>query len=335
MNALIVNSANNWSIEHVPKPIPEMNELLIKVVACGICGTDLHTIQGSNPTVNFPITPGHEFGGIVEMVGSASSKFKIGNRVVVNPARSCGQCEFCDSGRENLCPLKGGYGAKFPGGFEEFVCVLESSCELVSEHLGWKMALLAEPLACVLTGLKKLQNLENKDVLVVGGGPIGALFCYVLENMCGSVTLVEPVKERRDLISKVLSYVKVKENINLLHQKWDVVIEATGIAKVIEDSFNFVQSGGQFLIMGVTKPSDKVSFAPSVINRWEISILGSFSINDTFSDAIRILSKSSRNLDLFITDVITLDNFENALEKVKNKAEMKILIKCSEEFAYE
>lgn len=331
MRALLVKSANDWAIADLPQPIAGEGEVVLSIVASGICGTDLHTLSGSNTAVKFPITPGHEFGGVVASVGNRSSIFKIGDRVVVNPSRTCENCKFCLNGRSNLCPSKGGYGTKYPGGFSNFVAVQEKSCVLIPESMSWKTALLAEPLACVLTGLTKLQDVAGKDVLIIGGGPIGALFAYALKNFTSQITVVEPVEERRTLISHLgIKLVMDPQDIPADH-KWDVVIDATGNAHVMQDSLRLVESGGIFLIMGVAKPDDQILISPQMVNRWEFSIVGSFSINNTFEDAVELLSAAGDNLEILVTDIFELEVFEEALKAMRKKSAMKILVKCSEE----
>jgi len=333
MRALVVTSANEWAMADLPRPKAGADEVVISVVASGICGTDLHTLSGSNTTVKFPITPGHEFGGVVVTTGSNSSAFKTGDRVVVNPSRSCGNCNFCLRGKNNLCPKKGGYGAKYPGGFSNFVAVQEKSCSLIPESMSWKTALLVEPLACVLTGLAKLRNIEGKNVLIIGGGPIGALFAYALKNITSQITVAEPVEERRILISR-LGIKNVIDPQQIPPQgKWDIVVDATGNSQVMQDSLRMVESGGTFLIMGVAKADDQILVSPQMINRWEISIVGSFSINGTFGDAVKVLSAAGNELEILVTDIFDLEVFEDALKAMRNKSAMKILVKCSDEFS--
>ncbi len=331
MRALLVRSANEWEITEIPEPIAQLSEVVIAVAASGICGTDLHTLHGSNTSVKYPITPGHEFGGVVVSVGEEVSHLKIGDRVVVNPSRTCGTCKFCLNGKDNLCALKGGYGAKFPGGFSAFVAVQEFSCVRIPESLGWKIALLAEPMACVLTGIKKLGDCRKKSVLVIGGGPIGALMAYALRDIALSITVVEPVPARRALISRLGIPEVIDPQDLLIDRKWDIVIDATGSVQVMQDSLHLVESGGSFLIMGVAKPGEKISISPQLINRWEISILGSFSINGTFAEAVDLLTKSGEELGMLVTEVFNLNDFDKALIAMNDKSTMKILVSCSKE----
>lgn len=331
MRALLVQSANDWVIADAPKPVAHEDEVVISVVASGICGTDLHTLSGSNTAVIFPIIPGHEFGGIVVSIGSGATTFAVGDRVVVNPSRTCENCKFCISEKSNLCPTKGGYGTKYPGGFSNFVAIQEKSCVLVPSSMSWKTALLAEPLACVLTGMVKLTDVKGKRVLVIGGGPIGGLFAYVLMKFTSDVTVIEPVKERRNLISRLGIRSVLDPKDLLANDKWDIVIDATGSAAVMQDSVKFVENGGIFLIMGVAKPDDQILISPQMLNRWEISIMGSFSINNTFAEAVQLLSTTDDDLEILVTDIYKLESFEEALQAMKRKSAMKILVTCSEE----
>lgn len=331
MRSLIVKSANDWIVTELPAPVAEEDEVVIAISASGICGTDIHTLRGTNTSVNYPITPGHEFGGVVVSFGKAIKKLKIGDRVVVNPSRTCGHCKFCLGNKNNLCPTKGGYGAKYPGGFREFVAIKEDSCALIPENMSWKTALLAEPMACVLTGLKKIPDCQFKNILVVGGGPIGALMAWALLQQSTNITVIEPVESRRILISQLgISHVLNPDQLPI-DVKWDVVIDATGNSSVIQKSLELVESGGTFLIMGVTNPKDQITFSPQFINRWEITITGSFSINDTFQNAIDLLSKSNGSLELLITNVFDLNNFKLAIEAMSKQTTMKILVTCSGE----
>lgn len=327
MRALRLTAPNQWSIEDVPEPQPADDEVLIRVAGCGVCGTDLHTLAGGNPLVRFPVIPGHEFGGTVTATGADVGWLEVGDRVVVDPSRSCEHCEHCLAGRRNLCPNKGGYGSRFPGGFAALSAVRAASCVKIPTGMAWEVALLAEPLSCVLHGMDRLGDAAGNDAIVVGAGPIGLLSALVLRHVGTEVAVVERSSSRRAMAEK-LGFNVVGETVRELG--WSdaaVVVDATGVPQAIEEAFTMLRRGGTLLLMGVAKPGSVISLDPHRLNWQELAVLGSTAVNATFGRAVDMLQRLGDQTEPIVTHNVRLDDFDQALDLVRSQAALKVLVR--------
>ena len=327
MRALQLTAPDEWHIGDVPVPVAAANEVVIDVAGCGLCGTDLHTLSGANALVRFPAIPGHEFGGTVTSVGEEVSWLQVGDRVAVDPSRSDEHCEFCLTGRPNLCPEKGGYGSRFPGGFAEKAAVRAINCVKIPHDMPWDVALLAEPLACVLHGVDRLRDAVGRDSVVFGAGPIGLLVALVLRHMGTNVAIIERSAMRRGVAQK-LGFGMVAASIGELPRVgFPVVVDATGVPAAIEDGFNTVGRGGSMLFMGVAQPGSAITIDPYRVNWQELTIVGSMAINHTFGRSVEMLGQIGDQARQLVSADVPLDDFGQALELMRSKSALKILVR--------
>ncbi|GGF18322.1 alcohol dehydrogenase catalytic domain-containing protein [Subtercola lobariae] len=331
MRALQLTGPDQWHIDDVPEPVPAPDEVVIDIAGCGICGTDLHTLSGGNALVRFPAIPGHEFGGTVTSVGANVTWLQIGDRIVVDPSRSDEHCDLCRSGHQNLCPEKGGYGSRYPGGFAEKAAVRGTNCVAIPDDMPWEVALLAEPLACVLHGVDRLGNAVGRDAVVFGAGPIGLLVAIVLRQKGTQVAIVERSELRRNVARKLGFDVVVDAASTLPNLTYTVAVDATGVPAAIEAAFSTVARGGSMLFMGVAKQGSSISIDPYRINWQELTIVGSMAINHTFGTAVELLARIQDEVRQLVTHEVPLEDFEQALELVRSQGALKILVRPSAE----
>ncbi|HET8523326.1 MAG TPA: alcohol dehydrogenase catalytic domain-containing protein, partial [Thermomicrobiales bacterium] len=174
MRAVIVEKPGVIRIEEASDPEVGPKDVLVKVAACGICGTDLHIIDGEFPPTTYPIIPGHEFGGTVVAIGDEVIGVKPGDRVGVDPTLNCGECYFCQRGQGNLCERWNAVGVgHHPGGFAEYVAVPERSVYPLPSTMPFKAAALIEPVSCVVHGMHLLQPKPGDSYVIYGAGPMG------------------------------------------------------------------------------------------------------------------------------------------------------------------
>ncbi|MFC0531418.1 alcohol dehydrogenase catalytic domain-containing protein [Phytohabitans kaempferiae] len=327
MRALVLNGIQDWSIQEVPEPQARADEVILEVAGCGMCGTDLHTLTGGNKLVRFPAVPGHEFGGTVLSVGREVDWLRAGQRVVVDPSYSCGHCAQCQAGRGNLCPDKGGYGSRFPGGFAQRVAVRARSCVPVPDDLEWNVALLAEPLACVLHGVDRLGATVGRDAIVFGAGPIGLLTAILLRRQGSQVSIVESSDFRRAVVARHGFDAVARVPEELPEPSADVTVDATGVPAAIESAFAATRRGGSLLLMGVAHAGATVTLSPHLINWHELTIIGSMAVNNSFHRAVTLLGALATELIGFVTDTVPLDDFGQALDLVTSQRSLKVLVR--------
>ena len=180
MKAAVVTAPGDWAVLDVPDPVPGPGEVVVEVERCGVCGTDLHVVDGDAPSLAYPVIPGHEFSARVVALGAGVVNPRLGTLVVVDPMVFCGHCAQCRSGWTNLCANGGGLGTTADGAFARYVKVDSTQCEPVPEGVPAAWAPLTEPLSCVLHALDRIGPVVGTDALVIGAGPAGLLLTRML-----------------------------------------------------------------------------------------------------------------------------------------------------------
>src|SRR6266700_3326976 len=183
MRAVIINAPASMQVGNVLEPTPRSDELLIRVEACGICGTDLHIVDGESPLARYPIVPGHEFAGeVVEVgrnvppgIGPRDMKVTAATRVAVEPNLYCGHCELFRTGHENLCLNYAAIGVTVDGAFAEYVTLPAAKAYILPEHLSFREAALIEPISSAVHGMNRLNPRSGDTFLIVGAGAMGLI----------------------------------------------------------------------------------------------------------------------------------------------------------------
>ncbi|NIQ90782.1 MAG: alcohol dehydrogenase catalytic domain-containing protein, partial [Deltaproteobacteria bacterium] len=202
MKAAVLEKPGHLSVRELPDPSCPPGGVVVKVLASQVCSTDLHMWQRGHPALHCPRILGHEIGGVVAEVAQEVEGVKIGDKVQIYPGISCGTCQFCRQGRENLCASIKILGFSMDGGFAQYLALpekaIKNSClNPVTHPLSAAEAAMAEPLACCLNGLEKVALKEGETVLILGAGPIGCLFAMASRHHgSGSVIVVEKDSNR-------------------------------------------------------------------------------------------------------------------------------------------
>jgi D-arabinitol dehydrogenase (NADP+) len=327
MKAVLYDAPRSFSVTDVPKPDPAPDEVLVKVLQSGICGTDLHIHEG-HFYAEFPLVPGHEVVGTVEAMGPDVVGFEVGEAVSVNPNINCGNCQYCRSGQTLLCRDLKGIGTNWPGSFAEYMSVPQQFVYSV-EGIDPDVAVFTEPAACAMHGLESLELRPGATALIFGAGPTGLLFAQLLvHGGAAHVTVAASSQFKLDRaqalgIDQTLLVDRANLEATAARLKtmsdggFDVVVEATGSAKVGELCVPLTRSGGTVLVYGVTEPTDRISFSPFDVFRREITIRGSFAEINSFASAIRALRSGRARTTGLITHRFSLDNYGDALNALR------------------
>ncbi|KAG5880770.1 hypothetical protein JTB14_012650 [Gonioctena quinquepunctata] len=334
---------NERRVELAEIPIPEITEpddVLIKVAYCGICGTDLHIIEGEFPCIeNKPLTLGHEFSGTVVEVAENVVKFREGDKVVVDPNNSCQCCKFCHSGNPHFCPVTDkNLGTFRNGGFAEYVVVPAHTVHKLPDSITLEQGALAEPLSCLSHGLDIIGPIPvGSKVLIVGAGIIGTLWVCVLHSQGHrTVTVCEP-KDARLAILKNLSTGYTLLNPFALEEKrkadpqyfFDVIIDCSGYSPAIELALSLLRKNGILCCFGVASPNATISMRPFDIFMKELRIYAVKVNPFSFPKALGLIeSMGERYLNYGKLGIIfELDDFKDALDKLKKGSFMKAIFK--------
>ncbi len=331
MRAVIVEQPGMVRVDDVPEPDPGPKDVVVRVGACGICGTDIHIIDGEFPPTQYPIVPGHEFGGTVVAVGEQVVEVEPGDRVGVDPTLNCGECYFCQRGRGNLCERWNGIGVgSHPGGFAECVAVPERSVYPIPASMDFRTAALIEPVSCVVHGFHVLSPQVGETYLIYGAGPMGLQNAQLARFNGASVVAILDINPSRQEIARSFGFEVVGASLDdvrhVAPRGFDNVIEATGRTKVAELAIDAVIRRGKLLLFGVCPPGEKAGYDAFKIYNEEISIFGSMAVLNSYGPAIDVIAAGAVDTEKMVTHTLPLDRFHDAVELFRQGAGLKIQI---------
>ena len=327
MKAVVLSAVNALAIAEVEKPKPGVKECLVKVLACGICGTDRHIYHGEYPSAK-PVILGHEFGGVIEEAGS-NSKFKVGQVVSVDPNIVCGTCPDCVAERTAFCPDLTALGVNINGGLAEYVLTPDSQIYPVKADLNPLHLAFIEPLACSIRGLD-LANLKGGEkVAVLGGGVIGLLVVQ-LAKLAGAseIVLITRQKFRRDVALKIGATRVIdpnSEDVNTAVTNMDVVFECAGAVETFKQAQNISRRGGSVIVLGLTASDVTLEVNPFNIVVNELRIQGSFLNPLTQGRAAELVESGKLNLDILISKVVDLAGVQAILDAPPAEGDIKYI----------
>lgn len=331
MRAVVIEKPGVVRVDDVPEPEAGPADVIVQVGACGLCGTDIHIIDGEFPPTTYPIIPGHEFGGEVIAVGAEVRDWKVGDRVGVDPTLNCGYCYFCQRGKGNLCENWNAVGVgSHPGGFAERVAVPARTVYRIPDAMSYAEAALIEPISCVVHGFHLLNPNVGESYLVYGVGPMGLQNAQVARyNGASVVALIDKNPSRleraREFGFDVLGQ-SLDEVRHVAPRGFDNVIDATGVTKVAELAIDAVIKRGKLLIFGVCPPGEKAGFDMFKVYNDEITIIGTMAVIHSYGPAIDILAAGAVDGKRMVTHTCTIDEFPQAVELFRQGAGLKIQV---------
>ena len=310
------------------RPLPEAgpDEVLVDVLACGLCGTDRHILRGEYPS-RLPLVLGHEFGGRIRS-SSPESSWRPGDLVSVDPNISCGECVDCIAGRVALCPSRYALGVDVDGGLSEVVVVPESQLHRVADVDPHHLAFV-EPLACCLRGMD-LAHLEGREhVAVVGGGVMGQLVVQ-LAAIAGAarVTLITRQASRRRLAEKLgaTDSFSPTDVDAALQRSFDVVFECAGVLETFAPSLALARRGGSVILLGIPPEGATVPVSPFGLVVDELRIQGSFLNPLTQERAAQLVGSGTLHLDPLMSRVLSLDEVPGVLLSPPGEGDIKYVV---------
>ena len=331
MKAMVYQGGGHFAVENVPAPqIKRNDDVIIKVLVCSICGTDVNmAVPTSKKDMRGHIF-GHEIVGEIVEKGPAVQGLEIGDHVVVNPNYYCSSCAMCRSGLQNHCLNMELMGITHPGGFAEYVCSNAKMVFPISKELPLKYAVFAEPLACACNGFSKLATRVEGSLLQIGCGPIGLMFAQMARAAGEKVLCLEPADFRRNkaIALEFEAMSPFEENIGdkinaYFGRRPEIIIDAAGgqLAKAIE------YAGFRAQILCFASPrSVKEETSLAGIQGKELIIRGSFIIDNTMPRAIELLESRRLQLDELITHVLPLEKLEEGMALMKSGEGMEIIL---------
>lgn len=335
MKAAVFYKPGDVRVEEHEDPVISGDEVLIRVMAAGVCGTDLHIFDGAKGASECfpPVVLGHEFAGVVEAVGPEVRNVKVGDHVTADPSIECGKCYACQTGKPHFCETYSATGVTYDGGFAELVKVQEKQVFQIKKDVPYEQAAMCEPLGCCLHGIDRAGIRTGDTVLIIGGGTIG-LIMVQLAKLAGAATVIvsEPIEEKHAIAREVgadytINPMKItpfelikREGIREIN----VTIECVGRANTMKDAFTYISNGGHILLFGLTAPEAEIPVKPYEIFQKELTITASYVNPYTHGRAANLVNSGKLKLSELISDRFTLDEMNKAYEVRGKNGKMMI-----------
>ena len=313
------------------------NEVIVRIAACGVCGTDLHIVEGSSRSTP-PVVLGHEYTGIIEELGSDVHEYSVGDSVAVDPNISCGSCYFCRRGEVHLCENLRALGVDIDGGMAELCIVPVKQLYRLPKSISTEKAAFIEPLSCAVHGIDRARIRPGDTVAILGGGTVGLLLLQLARISGASrVIVVEPLEWKRKIATNVGADFVLnpdKEKItdvirDLTRVGADVVLECVGKPETIALGFEIARRGGTLELFGVCPVGTKVPFEPNNVYFKELTVVGSYVNPHTFERAVSLLAESRISIEHFVIKRFPLDGVHEALTSLREGTTIKSLINPS------
>lgn len=337
MKSAVFYGKHDLRVENSPMPKVGPEDILIQVKACGICGTDVHIYEGDKDAaeVTPPTILGHEFSGVIAEVGSNVTKYKVGDRVCIDPNCYCGKCDFCRNGIAHYCTDMIGYGTTVNGGFAEYCSVNQRQVYKLGDNTTFEQGAMTEPVACCLHGMDMCNIHPGSNVVVIGGGMIGLLMLQ-LSKLAGAarVALLEPVESKRVVAKKLGADIlidpineNVEEELKKAGMTWvNTVIECVGKTATIQQAIDIVGNKGTVMMFGLTKPDDTIAVKPFQIFQKEIELKSSFINPYTQKRALDLIDSGRLDVSSMVYAVESLENLADILSSPELRAKGKYII---------
>ena len=344
MIAATYKQGGDYRIENVPVPEIEDDELLLRVMASSICGTDVRIIRSGHRklTPNQKIILGHEFAGVIEKVGSRVRSYSEGTRVAVAPNIGCGKCEFCAQGLTNMCPTYSAFGIDMDGAHAEYVripqaAIVQGNVVPVPESISFIEASLIEPLSCVVNGSRSCRIKLGDDVLIFGAGPIGLLHLMLaVASGAGRVFVADVQQHRLNSALKFGAYAVInssrKSALDQIQTETkgrgvDVVITACPVPSVQEQALDFLAPYGRLCLFGGLPSGSKVTLDTNQIHYKNLIVTG---VTGGSPSDYRLAMKliQSKRIDVMgvVSHLVNASDMQSAFETALSGNCMKVVL---------
>jgi len=332
MKALVLKEYNHLVYENVPKPQLGTNDVLIRVKACAICGSDVHGIDGSTGRRVPPIIMGHEAAGVISQTGVNAGDWKEGDRVTFDSTVYCGTCYFCQRGLINLCDNRRVLGVSCDeyrqnGAFAEYVAVPHHILYSLPEVLGFEQAAMVEPVSIAFHAVKRTPLSINDTAVVVGSGMIGLLIVQTLRAIgCEKIIAVDLDQSRLDMACRLGADAGLKsDSCDVLQEVLkltgnrgaDIAFEAVGITPTIKTAVTTLRKGGSLILVGNLSPTVEMPLQ-TIVTR-EISIYGSCASCGEYPECLDMIANEAVNVNALISAVAPLSEGAKWFKRLYNK----------------
>ena len=342
MKALVLEAYNKLIYKDMPDPEIKDNEVLIQVKACGICGSDVHGMDGSSGRRHPPLIMGHEASGIISKVGAAVSQFAVGDRVTFDSTIYCGQCFYCNKGLINLCDNRRVLGVapveyRQHGAFAEYVAVPEHILYRLPDNLSFEQAAMVEPVSIAFHAVTLTPVSLNDTAVVIGSGMVGVFVVQALRAAgCGTIIAVDLEQSKLDLALQLgADYGLLADKVNVTEEVQkltdgrgaDIAVEVVGNTAAVNSAISSLRKGGTMTIVGNLAAT--VDFPLQEVVTRQISISGSCSSCGEYPACLDMIARGTINVEALISNIESLADGAQWFKRLHDQEQglMKVILK--------
>ena len=342
MKAGVLLSVNDVTYTTIADPELEVGDMLLKVKAATVCGTDIRILRGRKTTgIRYPSVMGHEFAGVVVSTGG-NTQFNVGDAVTVCPQFACGHCEYCVRGAENLCRNMTAMGYEIDGAFAEYVRipafgVKSGNVFAVPKALSFEEAALAEPLACVMNGQERVGVRMGDTVAILGAGPIGILHIKLARLSGARMIIVSELNPlRREAALKAGADLAIDPTTDDIFARVksltgglgvDVSIVAIGIPSLANDAIRIVCHRGRVSLFAGFSKGQQAELDVNAIHYNELIVTGSFGLTRLlFERALNMIASGQLEMKSLLTHRFALSDIKQALDTAEQGSAIKVAV---------
>ena len=333
MKAVRFHGVGDLRVDELPVPQPGPGEVLVKVGAVGVCGTDTHIIDGHYPSVP-PVTLGHEVSGTIVELGDDVDGIAVGTCVTVEPHKYCGLCTYCRRGMEHMCLKKQAYGVHLDGGMADYVVVPARIAYPLPRDVSLEVGALTEPLSCCVHAIDRLELSSGLPFYIGGAGPAGSmLISLAAKSGMAPIVAADMREDRRQLALRMGAHLVLDplapdfmdEALAATNgEGFPFLVDAVGHPKVLQDCIKLSARGGRILVFGVADPAAEAIVRPNEIYTRELTILGSAINPFTHLRAVGLLQQLP--LTELRVKTFSLEEAANALKAVRSGQFDKVML---------
>lgn len=313
MKSVCLKQPGDIAVVDIPAQARETDHVLIKVRSAGICGSDIGAYKGVNPLVSYPRIIGHEIAGEVIEVAADETEYKVGDRVILEPYVYCGKCYPCSIGHTNCCENLTVRGVHIEGGMAEYVSHPRHLLHKVPDGIPWELVPMAEPLVIAMHAVQQAEVKAGERVVITGAGQIGLLAAQYALTLAAIPIVVDPVDSRLALarslgVPHTINPTTTDALTEIQHltggRMAEAVIEASGDARAIRASIDYVAYAGRIALVGW--PKNEIALPTALFTKKELTIRGSRNSVGQFPESLRLIAEGKVDVAPLVSATVPL-----------------------------
>jgi L-iditol 2-dehydrogenase len=336
MRQAIMTSPGVIEFNEAPEPVPGKGEVLIRIQRIGVCGSDVHVWHGKHPYTSYPVVQGHEYSAVVEAVGEGVQDIKIGSKVTATPQEVCGKCQPCKRGDYHICDELKVQGFQAPGVAQDLFVTTADKIVPLPDSFSYEQGALVEPVSVAVHAVNRAGSVKDKNVVVLGGGPIGNLVAQTAQAQGANVIITDLSDFRLAIAEKCKLLNTSNPNIESLaaasqrvfgNEGYDIAFECVGVESTMTEAVESIQKGGIIIVVGVF--AEKAHIDLGLVPDRELRLVGTLMYQyDDYLKAVQLIKNGKIHTEPLFTKHFPFSEYSDAYKYIDQQGDktMKVFI---------